>query len=145
LWIAFQSYHLMVSLGVAFIALTLLGAFLHSRGQLFGRRWLLWLFVIAPLGAWLANETGWVAAEVGRQPWVVYPQLTPPGPGETLWTLRDGLRTVQAVSKSVPASQILASLVIFGVIYVLLFTVWVYILHRKIMKGPEEPGGGAAL
>jgi cytochrome d ubiquinol oxidase subunit I len=70
----------------------------------------------------LANQFGWVTAEVGRQPWVVYGLL----------------RTSDALSKAVNANQVLGSIIMFIVIYALLFVVWVFVLDRKIKQGPDE-------
>jgi cytochrome d ubiquinol oxidase subunit I len=118
----FLTYHVMVALGMAFIALTSLASLLRWRRRLFEQRWLLWVFVPAVVGPYLANQAGWVSAEVGRQPWVVYGLL----------------RTQDAVSKVVPADQVLASLVMFCIAYVALFAIWIYVLHEKITHGPED-------
>jgi cytochrome d ubiquinol oxidase subunit I len=120
--ITFHSFHLMVMLGFLFIALTLLATFYRWRGTLFEKRWLLWIFVWAVPLPYLANQLGWMAAEVGRQPWVVYGLL----------------RTSDALSKSVVAGQVLGSIIMFMVIYALLFAVFLYILDSKIKHGPEE-------
>lgn len=125
--IPFLTYHLMVGLGFFFIGLTLLGLFAWWRGTLFTTRWLLWTFVAAVIGPFVANQAGWVAAEVGRQPWVVYGLL----------------RTKDAVSKSLAGSHVMASIVLFSLVYVLLFAVWLYVLDHKIRSGPDdhhEPG-----
>jgi cytochrome d ubiquinol oxidase subunit I len=121
---SFASYHLMVGLGVFFVAVTLLAATLRWRGTLFEKRWLLWMFVFAVGGAYAANELGWVAAEVGRQPWVVYGLL----------------RTADATSRTVPAAQVAVSIALFALIYASLFAVFVAILDAKIKHGPDEPG-----
>jgi cytochrome d ubiquinol oxidase subunit I len=118
----FHSFHLMVWLGVLFVVMTLLGLCFHWRGTLFDKRWLLWGFVLAVPLPFAANQLGWVLAEAGRQPWVVYGLL----------------RTSDALSKAVVASQVLASIIMFIVIYVLLFAVWVFVLDNKIRTGPEE-------
>jgi len=68
----------------------------------------------------IANELGWIAAEVGRQPWIVYRLF----------------RTSNAISKSVPAGQVLASIIMFTVIYSLLFALWIFLLRREVKKGP---------
>jgi cytochrome d ubiquinol oxidase subunit I len=118
----FHTFHWMVTLGMLFIALTLLANVYRWRGTLFAKRWLLWTFVwVVPL-PFIANQLGWIAAEVGRQPWVVYGLL----------------RTSGALSKSVVAGQVLGSIIMFGVIYALLFAVFLFILNRKIQHGPEE-------
>lgn len=123
--ITFQTFHWMVLLGLVFIALTLLAMFFRWRGTLFEKRWLLWVFVwIVPL-PYAANQLGWIAAEVGRQPWVVYGLL----------------RTSDALSKSVVAGQVLGSIIMFIAIYALLFAVFLYILNEKIQHGPEEVTG----
>jgi cytochrome d ubiquinol oxidase subunit I len=62
-----------------------------------------------------------MAAEIGRQPWVVY----------------NLMRTKDAVSASVPAGQILASIILFTLIYALLFGVWLYLLGRQFNQGPQ--------
>jgi cytochrome d ubiquinol oxidase subunit I len=152
---SFQSYHLMVALGMAFIGLTLLASFLRWRGTLYGTRWLLWLFVPAVVLPIVANEVGWAAAEVGRQPWIVHPPVTwnadgsdvVVGPeGRVVYDERVGLRTLEAASPNVSAGQVLGSLVGFGFIYLALGAVWIFVLHRKIQHGPDEapPGEGAA-
>ena len=95
---------------MAFIGLTLLASFLHWRGRLYQTRWLLWVFVFAVLGPLVANELGWVAAEVGRQPWIVHPPVEwtddgdvvvgPDGCGR-VYDEKLGLRTADAVSPTV--------------------------------------------
>ena len=123
--IPFFSFHLMVGLGFTFLGLTALGALLLWRGKLYEARWLLKVYVVAVVGVFVANQAGWVAAEVGRQPWIVYGLL----------------RTSDALSKAVKAEQVLASLILFTVIYLLLFAVWVYVLHTKISHGPDDGEG----
>ena len=120
--LVFQSYHAMVMIGMGLIGLSLLGLLWWWRGKLWDSRWLLGLFTVAVLGPQLANQLGWLSAEVGRQPWIVYGLL----------------RTSQAVSPSVPAAQIVASIVMFGLVYLLLFAVFVFLLDRKIKHGPDE-------
>lgn len=121
--IPFLSYHLMIGLGTAFIALTTLAFVFWRRGRLFEQRWLLALFVPAVIGPYVANQAGWVAAEVGRQPWVVYGLL----------------KTKDAVSPSVDAQEVLISIVLFGAIYLLLFALWIFVVNEKIRHGPDSP------
>ncbi len=70
--LSFQLYHLMVAIGMALIALAWGGGLLAWRGMLFRHRWMLWILVFSVLLPQLANQLGWGAAEVGRQPWIVY-------------------------------------------------------------------------
>ncbi len=157
--IPYASYHIMIGLGMFFILLTLLAAFLHWRGSLYEKRWLMWIFVFAVLGPLLANQLGWVSAEVGRQPWIVHPPVEWTSDGDLVvgpdgfveYDERVGLRTENAVSTSVTAAQVLGSLVGFGLVYFFLLLAWLYVLDRKIGKGPEpvddetERGAGGLL
>jgi cytochrome d ubiquinol oxidase subunit I len=118
----FLTYHLMVALGGVFIILTVFALYLRWRGTLFDKRWLMAIFVVAVAGPYFANQAGWVAAETGRQPWIVYGHL----------------RTADGLSKSVVGEQVLGSIVTFSLIYLLLFAIWVFVLDRKIRHGPEE-------
>ena len=118
----FQFYHLMVAIGIGMILLTLLGSYLWWRNKLFHSKWVLWLFVFAALLPQIANQAGWFAAEMGRQPWVVYGLL----------------RTSESFSQAVSANQIVTSLILFFLIYSLLFTLFVYMLNKKIKHGPYE-------
>ncbi len=120
--IVFQSYHLMVGIGTLLILISLVAAFFWWRGRLFDTRWLLWVLVFSVLGPQLANQLGWLSAEVGRQPWIVYGQL----------------RTADALSAVVSAGDVLLSLVLFGLIYLLLFILFVYLLNEKIQHGPDD-------
>ncbi len=120
--ITFHSYHIMVGLGFFMIGLTALAWWLRWRGRLFENRTVLWIFVFAVLAPLLANQLGWVAAEVGRQPWIVYGLL----------------RTSDALSPVVQSHQVLGSIIMFGIIYLLLFAVWFVVTDHKIKQGPEE-------
>jgi cytochrome d ubiquinol oxidase subunit I len=118
----FQFYHIMVALGMFMIALSLYGTWLWWRKKLFKKKWVMWTFVLAVLAPQIANQAGWFAAEMGRQPWVVYGLL----------------RTSDALSKAVTANQVMFSLIMFFLIYLILFLLFVYLLHKKIKHGPED-------
>jgi len=117
----FQSFHLMVLIGVLLIVLNVTGFIYLCRGKLFTTRWLLWAFVWSVLGPQVANQVGWITAEVGRQPWIVYGLL----------------RTSEGLSKTVTVHMVIASLIMFIVIYTLLFVLFIFLLDRKIKAGPE--------
>ena len=157
--ISFFSYRAMVGSGLALAALSLLAAFLLWRGKLFETRWLLWTFVFAVVPAMVANQAGWVAAEVGRQPWIVVPRVARDATGEPLRDVDGfvryetvnvpredgaphetiaGLLTTDGVSEAVRADQVLGSIVLFGAIYLLLGALWLFVLDRKIREGPEK-------
>lgn len=120
----FQVYHLMVICGVAMIFLSLLGCWLWWRKTLFKYRWLLWIYALSVLLPQIANQAGWFTAEMGRQPWVVYGLL----------------RTSDALSKAVTANQIVFSLILFTIVYIVLFTLFLFLLNRKIQHGPVDYG-----
>ncbi|MBN2491351.1 MAG: cytochrome ubiquinol oxidase subunit I, partial [Planctomycetes bacterium] len=141
-----QAYHLMVGLGMFFIAVTWLAVFFQWRGTLFRQRWLMGVFVVAVVAAVVANQAGWVAAEVGRQPWVVHPPLAVDAEsgaplldasGRFVYEAEKGLRTRDAVSPVVRRGEVLGSLIGFGLVYLLLGLVWLFVLFRKIHLGPE--------
>ena len=112
----------MVAIGMALIGLTLFASWAWWRGKLFDYPWLLRIFVWAVLLPQIANQVGWFAAEMGRQPWVVYGHL----------------RTSDALSKVVTANQVLFSLILFFIIYSLLFALFIYLLNKKIKHGPDD-------
>lgn len=121
--IVFQAYHIMVAIGFFLIAISIVSIFYWKRCKLFETKWLLWILVFSVLGPQIANQLGWIAAEVGRQPWIVYGLL----------------RTADALSKVVEANQVIFSLILFFVIYSLLFVLFIYLLNEKIQHGPEQP------
>lgn len=153
IWLPFQMYHIMVACGMFFIALSLLSAFFLWRGTLFKKKWLLIIWVPTVVLPYVANQAGWIAAEVGRQPWVVYPSLTEEAKamiaaGEpigrldhdnTELVLQRGLRTSEGLSATVKREQVLWSIMMFGGIYTLLFALYLFVLTHKIMHGPEDP------
>jgi cytochrome d ubiquinol oxidase subunit I len=126
--IVFQTYHAMVAIGMALLALSLIGAFYWLRGTLAQTRSLLWIFVFAVGLPQLANQLGWMSAELGRQPWIVYGLL----------------RTKDGISKVVGAGEVLASLILFSFVYLLLFALFIYLLDHKIKEGPIEEELGLA-
>jgi cytochrome d ubiquinol oxidase subunit I len=120
----FQLYHLMVAIGMTLILLSILSVFFWWRGTLWNKKWYLKILVMTVLLPQIANQVGWAAAEIGRQPWIVYGLL----------------KTKDGLSKSVDASQILFSLIFFTLIYILLFFLFLFLLDRKIKHGPELTG-----
>jgi cytochrome d ubiquinol oxidase subunit I len=118
--IIFQSYHAMVAIGFGLILVAWLGLFLWLRNRLFQLRWLLWVFVFSVIGPQLANQLGWLSAEVGRQPWIVY----------------NLLRTSDGLSRVVGSGQVLTSIILFSLIYLLLLILFIYLLNDKIQHGP---------
>lgn len=118
----FQFYHVMISIGMFLIFITLYACYLWWKNKLFDKKWLMWIFSFSVLLPQIANQAGWFAAEMGRQPWVVYGLL----------------KTSEAFSQEVSSNQILFSLILFFVVYSLLFLLFLYSLNKKIKHGPYE-------
>ncbi len=126
----FQSYHLMVAC-FGLIALVLILVFLGlKKPALLEKKWLQRLMLIGPLFPFVAIQAGWMTAEVGRQPWVVYPSTTGP----------DGisLLTADAISPSVSAPELLLTMALFILVYVFLFVAWVRVIGRFLKEGPQN-------
>ncbi|MCK5884368.1 MAG: cytochrome ubiquinol oxidase subunit I [Bacteriovoracaceae bacterium] len=120
--ITFASFHSMIALGGFFMAFCGWGIFLLWRGKLFTSKLFHRVAVLSIPLPIICNIVGWAAAEVGRQPWIV----------------QGLLKTKDAVSASVSAGEIITTIILFGLIYALLFAVWLYTLRFKINNGPEE-------
>jgi cytochrome d ubiquinol oxidase subunit I len=118
--IVFQAYHLMVAVGMGLIGLAVAAAYYAARRGAVPPRWLLKLLVAAVLGPQVANQAGWITAEVGRQPWIV----------------QGLMRTSDGISRSVSAGAVVFSLVLFTLIYTLLFALFLFLLNAKITHGP---------
>lgn len=127
--LVFQSYHLMVAMyGLIMLTVILALVFTLRGGRIRTMRWLQKLLVVAPLFPLIAIQVGWITAEVGRQPWVVYPSTSGP----------DGvaLLTQNAISHSVSAPELLTTLALFIAVYVFLFVGWARVISYFIKRGP---------
>ncbi|WP_449134082.1 cytochrome ubiquinol oxidase subunit I [Senegalimassilia sp.] len=127
--LVFQSYHLMVAMyGLIMLTVILALVFTLRGGRIRTMRWLQKLLVVAPLFPLIAIQVGWITAEVGRQPWVVYPSTSGP----------DGvaLLTQNAISQSVSAPELLTTLALFIAVYVFLFVGWARVISYFIKRGP---------
>jgi cytochrome d ubiquinol oxidase subunit I len=123
----FQTYHLMIGIGSAVFGLAFLALMLLWRGWLFRAdnpliRALLWIYVFAVIAPQICMQAGWYTAEMGRQPWIVY----------------NLLRTSDGLSRAVHANQVVFSIILFALIYILLFITFIYLLNNKIQHGPDE-------
>lgn len=125
--IVYYAYHIMVGLGTIFIAVAGLAALLLWRGALYRSRWFLWILMLAMPFPYIANQAGWIVAEVGRQPWVVY-----------------GLqRTAQATSVNVSSGMAWFTLLGFMGLYALLGLLYLFLFARIVAAGPEAQHGHA--
>ncbi len=121
----YYAYHVMVGLGTVFIALMLVAALLLWRGRLERSRPVLWALLLAFPFPYIATTAGWVTAELGRQPWVVY-----------------GLqRTRDASSPLVPGGNVVFTLLGFMGLYLLIGLLFVYLVFRQLARGPLAAEG----
>ena len=122
--LVFQVYHLMINLGAIFLAISVLGVGLWFwKRKLFHTRWFLWILVSSIVLTQLATLSGWWTAELGRQPWVVW----------------EVLRTSGAQSPNVSTIQVAISIAMFVVLYAVLFVFFLWLMHRRISEGPQNP------
>jgi len=116
----FYSYHIMVGLGTWFGALMGLAAFLLWRGKLYSSRWILWLIMLSWPLPYIATTAGWMTAEIGRQPWLVFGLI----------------RTAQGSSPHVTAGNSLFTLLGFLGMYTVLSLLWIIVVYNHIRSGP---------
>jgi len=117
----YYSFHIMVGLGTIFIAITVICAIWLARGRLYGSRPLLWILLLALPFPYIANTAGWMTAELGRQPWVIYGVM----------------RTATGLSATVSAGNALFTLIGFMGVYMVLGMLWLFLIYREIEHGPE--------
>lgn len=115
------SYHIMVGLGTIFIAITLLAAFLLWRKRLYQARWMLWILMLSFPFPYIANTAGWMTAELGRQPWLVYGLM----------------RTSEGFSPLVSAGNGWFTLLGFMGMYAVLSIIFLFLIWREIEHGPR--------
>jgi cytochrome d ubiquinol oxidase subunit I len=123
----FLGYHNMVLLGTLMLVIAAAGAWLRYRRRIEASRRFLWLAVLAIPVPHLAIQLGWMTAEVGRQPWIVYGLM----------------RTEAGVSTAVGAGEVALSIALFGLVYLALFALWLYLVLAKIRIGPDPAPEGS--
>ncbi|HZE26314.1 MAG TPA: cytochrome ubiquinol oxidase subunit I [Terriglobales bacterium] len=123
----YYSYHIMVGLGTIFIAIMVVAVFLLWRGKLFDAPWMLWILLLSLPFPYIANTVGWMTAEIGRQPWLVYGLM----------------RTSDGYSKRVSAGNGLFTLLGFMGMYTVLGMLFLFLVRREIENGPvAQPEAG---
>jgi cytochrome d ubiquinol oxidase subunit I len=118
----FLSFRLMVGLGTFFILAALLAVILSASGRLEKNRLFLNVMLFSIPLPYIANQLGWVVAEVGRQPWIVYGIM----------------KTSDGVSKSIDLAQVVVSLLGFTLLYGALGVIDIYLLAKFARKGPDD-------
>jgi cytochrome bd ubiquinol oxidase subunit I len=118
----YYSYHIMAGLGTIFVAVMAVSAFLLWRGRLYQTEWMLWILLLCLPLPYVANTAGWMTAEIGRQPWLVYGLM----------------RTPEGYSSYVHAGNGLFTLLGFMGLYALLAILFLFLVNRVIVHGPVE-------
>lgn len=118
----YYCYHIMVGLGTIFIAIMTIGVFLLWRKKLFTTRGFLWILMLSFPFPYIANTAGWVTAEIGRQPWLLYGIL----------------RTSEGLSTNVTAGNALFTLMGFAGLYLLLGLLFLFLVIKEINHGPGK-------
>src|SRR6516164_59385 len=118
----YYSFHLMITLGMIFIVLMAYASFVNWRGRLESSTWLLWPLMLAFPFPYIANTLGWMTAELGRQPWLIY----------GVFQTRDGY------SKVVSSGNTIFTLIGFIGLYIVLGLLFLFLEGREIGRGPDE-------
>jgi len=117
----YYSYHIMVGLGTYFVAVMAVAALQLWRGKLYATKWVLWPLLLSFPLPYIANTAGWMTAEIGRQPWLVYGLM----------------RTSDGYSTHVTAGNSLFTLLGFLGMYSLLSVLWIVVVYQFIETGPD--------
>ena len=118
----YYSYHIMVGLGTLLILLMVSCAWSLWSGRLYHSRPLLWALMLALPFPYIATTAGWMTAELGRQPWLIYGLM----------------RTSQGFSSHVSAGNTLFTLLGFMGLYLALGILFLFLVHREIDHGPAR-------
>jgi len=128
----YYAYHIMAGLGTYFVLLMAVAALLLWRDRLYSARWMLWLLLVSFPFPYIANTAGWITAEIGRQPWLIYGLM----------------RTSEGYSNAVSAGNGLFTLIGFMGLYALLGLLFTVLVYREISHGPmplaSEPAAALA-
>jgi cytochrome d ubiquinol oxidase subunit I len=124
----YYSYHVMAGLGTIFVSVMGLALLWLWRGRLFTANWLLWLLLLSAPFPYIATTAGWMTAELGRQPWLVY-----------------GLqRTAEGASPLVHSGNALFTLLGFLGLYLMLGILFLFLFVETIRHGPADGSTGHA-
>ncbi|KAF3363124.1 Cytochrome bd ubiquinol oxidase subunit 1 [Chlamydiales bacterium STE3] len=120
--VLFFTFRTMIAMWVLMVIACTVAIYYWRKGLLFEKKWALKLLIFSAIFPQIANQAGWVSAEMGRYPWIVF----------------DLLRISEGLSKSVTANQVFGSIIMFGIVYTFLFILFVYLLNEKFQHGPTD-------
>lgn len=129
LFVTYWSFRTMIGLLAIPVLFAVVALWLTRGGRIPDRRWFSWLALVALPAPFLANISGWVFTEMGRQPWIVVPN--PTGDQQVRFTVHE------AVSHHA-AGVVVISLVTFTLVYAVLAVIWFWLLKRYVVEGPQE-------
>jgi cytochrome d ubiquinol oxidase subunit I len=121
----YYAYHIMAGLGTIMAAVMALSVLLLWRGRLFTSQWVLWLLMLSTPAPYIATTAGWMTAELGRQPWLVYGLM----------------RTAEGASPLVHSGNALFTLLGFLGLYLLLGVLFVFLIMETVKHGPAPATG----
>jgi cytochrome d ubiquinol oxidase subunit I len=119
--VSFYTFHLMVMLGFLFIAVFIVSIVLLIRRSIAKNRWFLWISLLMIPLAYIASESGWILAEMGRQPWII-----------------QDLMPVSAAVSQISAGSVMTTFILFAVLFTALLAAEVSIMIRQIKTGPKH-------
>jgi len=120
--LVYYAYHIMVTLGFIFAGISIVSAFLLWRKNFFHARWVLWIWMLVTPLPYIATLAGWVTAEAGRQPWLVYGLL----------------KTEAGVTNNLSAGNVMFSIIGFLGIYLVAGLLYLFLVYRTIQSGPSS-------
>ena len=129
LFVTYWSFRMMIGLMAIPVLFALVTLWLTRGGRTPNHRWFSWFALLTIPTPFLANSAGWVFTEMGRQPWIVVPNLT----GDQLIRL-----TVREGVSSHASGMVITSLMTFTLVYAVLAVIWFWLLKRYVVEGPQE-------
>ena len=129
LFVTYWSFRAMIGLLAIPGLFAVIALWLTRGGRVPGQRWFSWLALIAIPAPFLANISGWVFTEMGRQPWIVVPN--PTGDQQVRFTVHEGV-------SHHASGMVVTSLVTFTLLYAVLAVIWFWLLKRYVVEGPLE-------
>jgi len=123
--LVYYAYHIMITLGFMFAGVAMLSAILLCQKKFFTSRWILWIWMLISPLPYIATLAGWVTAEAGRQPWLVYGLL----------------KTQEGVTNNLSAGNVMFSIIGFVGVYLVAGLLYLLLMAKTISKGPIAAQG----
>ena len=127
--LVFYAFHIMVALGMFFILLFVLYIIFEWKNLIVSgkHKWLLWIGIISVPLVYICSQSGWIVAEVGRQPWTI----------QNLLPVNAAVSGVESGNVRVESGNVLTTLIIFAVLFTAMLGVEISIMLKQIRKGGE--------